>query len=183
MGGTLTGAVAINNNLTVTGTVTSTFYGNLTGNVIGNVTGSITGSANSATNDGTNKNIANTYALKANYPDRIKFGWDTIHKNYVNVSVDATTWGLITTGNISVQSVNHAKISDKATNADSAKRATSADYATNCTSAALATQAVQDGTGADIANTYVRLAAAQTISAQHNFSNGVIVSGYLITIG
>lgn len=183
VGGTLTGAVAINNNLTVTGTVTSTFYGNLTGNVIGNVTGSITGSANSATNDGTNKNIANTYALKANYPDRIKFGWDTIHKNYVNVSVDATTWGLITTGNISVQSVNHAKISDKATNADSAKRATSADYATNCTSAALATQAVQDGTGADIANTYVRLAAAQTISAQHNFSNGVIVSGYLITIG
>lgn len=182
-GGTLTGAVTINNNLTVTGTVTSTFHGNLTGNVIGNVTGNITGSAKSATNDGTNKNIANTYALKANYPDRIKFGWDTTHKNYVNVSVDATTWGLITTGNISVQSVNHAKTSDKATNADSAKRATSADYATNCTSAVLATKAVQDGTGANIANTYVKLAAAQTISAQHNFSNGVKVSGYLITIG
>lgn len=183
VGGTLTGAVTINNNLTVTGTVTSTFHGNLTGNVIGNVTGNITGSAKSATNDGTNKNIANTYALKANYPDRIKFGWDTTHKNYVNVSVDATTWGLITTGNISVQSVNHAKTSDKATNADSAKRATSADYATNCTSAVLATKAVQDGTGANIANTYVKLAAAQTISAQHNFSNGVKVSGYLITIG
>lgn len=182
-GGTLTGAVTINNNLTVTGTVTSTFHGNLTGNVIGNVTGNITGSAKSATNDGTNKNIANTYALKANYPDRIKFGWDTTHKNYVNVSVDATTWGLITTGNISVQSVNHAKTSDKATNADSAKKATSADYATNCTSAVLATKAVQDGTGANIANTYVKLAAAQTISAQHNFSNGVKVSGYLITIG
>lgn len=182
-GGTLTGAVTINNNLTVTGTVTSTFHGNLTGNVIGNVTGNITGSAKSATNDGTNKNIANTYALKANYPDRIKFGWDTTHKNYVNVSVDATTWGLITTGNISVQSVNHAKTSDKATNADSAKRATSADYATNCTSAVLATKAVQDGTGANIANTYVKLAAAQTISTQHNFSNGVKVSGYLITIG
>lgn len=182
-GGTLTGAVTINNNLTVTGTVTSTFHGNLTGNVIGNVTGNITGSAKSATNDGTNKNIANTYALKANYPDRIKFGWDTTHKNYVNVSVDATTWGLITTGNISVQSVNHAKTSDKATNADSAKRATSAESATNCTSAVLATKAVQDGTGANIANTYVKLAAAQTISAQHNFSNGVKVSGYLITIG
>ena len=182
-GGTLTGAVTINNNLTVKGTVTSTFHGNLTGNVIGNVTGNITGSAKSATNDGTNKNIANTYALKANYPDRIKFGWDTTHKNYVNVSVGATTWGLITTGNISVQSVNHAKTSDKATNADSAKRATSADYATNCTSAVLATKAVQDGTGANIANTYVKLAAAQTISTQHNFSNGVKVSGYLITIG
>lgn len=183
VGGTLTGAVTINNNLTVTGTVTSTFHGNLTGNVIGNVTGNITGSAKSATNDGTNKNIANTYALKANYPDRIKFGWDTIHKNYVNVSVDVTTWGLITTGNISVQSVNHAKTSDKATNADSAKRATSADYATNCTNAVLATKAVQDGTGATITNTYVKLAAAQTIPAQHNFSNGVNISGYLVTIG
>lgn len=182
-GGTLTGAVTINNNLTVTGTVTSTFHGNLIGNVTGNLTGNITGSAKSATNDGTNKNIANTYALKANYPDRIKFGWDTTHKNYVNVSVDATTWGLITTGNISVQSVNHAKTSDKATNADSAKRATSADYATNCTNAVLATKAVQDGTGANIANTYVKQASAQTISAQHNFSNGVKVSGYLITIG
>lgn len=182
-GGTLTGAVTINNNLTVTGTVTSTFAGDLTGHVTGDVTGNITGSAGSATNDSANRNIINTYALKGNYPDRIKFGWDTTHKNYVNVSVDATTWGLITTGNISVQSVNHAKTSDKATNADSAKRATSADYATNCASAVLATKAVQDGTGANIANTYVKLAAAQTISAQHNFSNGVKVSGYLITIG
>lgn len=182
-GGTLTGAVTINNNLTVTGTVISTFHGNLTGNVIGNVTGNITGSAKSATNDGTNKNIANTYALKANYPDRIKFGWDTTHKNYVNVTVDVTTWGLITTGNISFQSVNHAKTSDKANSADMAKKATSADYATNCTNAVLATKAVQDETGANIANTYVKLAAAQTIPAQHNFSNGVNVSGYLVTIG
>lgn len=179
-GGTLTGAVTINNNLTVTGTVTSTFHGNLTGNVIGNVTGNITGSAKSATNDGTNKNIANTYALKANYPDRIKFGWDTTHKNYVNVTVDVTTWGLITTGNISAQSVNHAKTSDKATNADSAKRATSADYATNSTNAVKATQ---DGTGATITDTYVKRTSEQTISAQHNFSKGVKVSGYLITIG
>lgn len=185
-GGTLTGAVTINNNLTVTGTVTSTFHGNLTGNVVGNVTGNITGSANSATNDSSNRNIVNTYALKGNYPDRIKFGWDTIHKNYVNVTVDVTTWGLITTDNISVQSVNHAKTSDKATNADSAKRATSADYATNSTNAVNATtavKAIQDGTGATITDTYVKQTSAQTISAQHNFSNGVKVSGYLITIG
>ena len=185
-GGTLTGAVTINNNLTVTGTVTSTFHGNLTGNVVGNVTGNITGSAKSATNDSSNRNIVNTYALKGNYPDRIKFGWDTTHKNYVNVTVDVTTWGLITTGNISAQSVNHAKTSDKATNADSAKRATSADYATNSTNAVNATTAVkatQDGTGATITDTYVKQTSAQTISAQHNFSNGVKVSGYLITIG
>ncbi len=185
-GGTLTGAVTINNNLTVTGTVTSTFHGNLTGNVVGNVTGNITGSAKSATNDSSNRNIVNTYALKGNYPDRIKFGWDTTHKNYVNVTVDVTTWGLITTGNISAQSVNHAKISDKATNADSAKRATSADYATNSTNAVNATAAVkatQDGTGATITDTYVKRTSEQTISAQHNFSNGVKVSGYLVTIG
>lgn len=185
-GGTLTGAVTINNNLTVTGTITSTFHGNLTGNVVGNVTGNITGSAKSATNDSSNRNIVNTYALKGNYPDRIKFGWDTTHKNYVNVTVDVTTWGLITTGNISAQSVNHAKTSDKATNADSAKRATSADYATNSTNAVNATAAVkatQDGTGATITDTYVKRTSGQTISAQHNFSNGVKVSGYLITIG
>lgn len=185
-GGTLTGAVTINNNLTVTGTVTSTFHGNLTGNVVGNVTGNITGSAKSATNDSSNRNIVNTYALKGNYPDKIKFGWNTTHKNYVNVTVDVTTWGLITTGNISAQSVNHAKTSDKATNADSAKRATSADYATNSTNAVNATAAVkatQDGTGATITDTYVKLTAAQTIPAQHNFSNGVNISGYLVTIG
>ena len=185
-GGTLTGAVTINNNLTVTGTVTSTFHGNLTGNVVGNVTGNITGSAKSATNDSSNRNIVNTYALKGNYPDRIKFGWDTTHKNYVNVTVDVTTWGLITTGNINAQSVNHAKTSDKANSADMAKRATSADYATNSTNAVNATAAVkatQDGTGATITNTYVKLTAAQTIPAQHNFSNGVKISGYLVTIG
>lgn len=185
-GGTLTGAVTINNNLTVTGTITSTFHGNLTGNVVGNVTGNITGSAKSATNDSSNRNIVNTYALKGNYPDRIKFGWDTTHKNYVNVTVDVTTWGLITTGNINAQSVNHAKTSDKATNADSAKRATSADYATNSTNAVNATAAVkatQDGTGATITDTYVKRTSEQTISAQHNFSNGVKVSGYLVTIG
>lgn len=189
VGGTLTGAVTINNNLTVTGTVASTFHGNLTGNVVGNVTGNITGSANSATNDSSNRNIVNTYALKGNYPDRIKFGWDTIHKNYVNVTVDVTTWGLITTDNISVQSVNHAKTSDIATNADSAKRAISADYATNSTNAVNAVNAVaavkatQDGTGATITDTYVKRTSEQTISAQHNFSNGVKVSGYLVTIG
>ena len=185
-GGTLTGAVTINNNLTVTGTITSTFHGNLTGNVVGNVTGNITGSAKSATNDSSNRNIVNTYALKGNYPDRIKFEWDTTHKNYVNVTVDVTTWGLITTGNISAQSVNHAKTSDKANSADMAKKATSADYATNSTNAVNATAAVkatQDGTGATITDTYVKRTSKQTISAQHNFSNGVKVSGYLITIG
>ena len=37
--------------------------------------------------------------------------------------------------------------------------------------------AVFDGTK------YVKHATAQTITAQHNFSNGVKISGYLVTIG
>lgn len=182
-GGTLTGAVTINNNLTVTGTVTSTFHGNLTGNVTGKLTGNITGSANSATNDSANRNIVKTYALKSHYPDRIGFNWDTTFKGYVNLTLDRTTWGLITTGNIARQSVNYADSCNVANIANTAKKATAADYATNCTNAALATKAVQDGTGANIANTYVKLAAAQTIPAKHNFSNGVNISGYLVTIG
>lgn len=189
-GGTLTGAVIINNNLTVTGIVTSTFHGNLTGNVVGNVTGNvtgnITGSAKSATNDSSNRNIVNTYALKSHYPDRIGINWDTTFKGYVNLTVDQTTWGLITTANIGSQNVNYANSCNVANIANIAKKATTADYATNCTNctnAVIATKAVQDETGANIANTYVKLAAAQTISAQHNFSNGVKVSGFLITIG
>lgn len=46
-----------------------------------------------------------------------------------------------------------------------------------------ATKATQDGNGANIASTYVKIATAQTISAQHNFSKGVKIDGYLITVG
>ena len=41
----------------------------------------------------------------------------------------------------------------------------------------------QDGNGNNIASTYVKLASAQTISAQHNFSTGVKIGGCLITVG
>ena len=75
-------------------------------------------SATKATNDSSNRNIVNTYALKSNYPDRIKFAWDTTFKNNVNVTVDSTTWALITNQNISSQSVKHATTSDSATNAN-----------------------------------------------------------------
>lgn len=43
--------------------------------------------------------------------------------------------------------------------------------------------AEQDGNGANIASTYVKLTSAQTISAQHNFSTGVKIGGCLITVG
>lgn len=71
-------------------------------------------SATTATNDSSNRNIVNTYALKSNYPDRIKFAWDTTFKGYVNVTVDKTTWGLITSQNISSQSVKYANSADNA---------------------------------------------------------------------
>ena len=77
--------------------------------------------ADSATNDSDNRNIVTTYALKSNYPDRIKLGWDTIIKDYVNITIDTTTWGLITSGNISSQSVAHA---NTATTANYASRST-----------------------------------------------------------
>lgn len=43
--------------------------------------------------------------------------------------------------------------------------------------------AEQDGDGANIASTYVKLTSAQTISAQHDFSTGVKIGGCLITVG
>lgn len=160
--------------------------------------GSLNGNATSSTkttNDSADRSIVKTYALKSQYPDRIGINWDTTFKGYVNLTVDKTTWGLITTANIAQQSVNYANSCNVANTANMAKKATAADYATNCTNATnatkatnatnavLATKAIQDGTGANIANTYVKLAAAQTIPAKHNFSNGVNISGYLVTIG
>lgn len=46
-----------------------------------------------------------------------------------------------------------------------------------------ATKATQDGNGSNIVSTYVKLASAQTISAQHDFSTGVKIGGCLITVG
>lgn len=151
--------------------------------------GSLNGNATSSTktiNDSIDRSIVETYALKSHYPDRIGINWNTTFKGYVNLTVDQTTWGLITTANISSQSVNYANSCNVANIANMAKKATAADYATNCTNAVnaiTAVKATQDETGANIANTYIKLAAAQTISAQHNFSNGVNISGYLVTIG
>ena len=56
-------------------------------------------------------------------------------------------------------------------------------FITKSGSCASATKATQDGAGATITSTYVKLASAQTISAQHNFSAGVKIGGCLITVG
>ena len=42
--------------------------------------------------------------------------------------------------------------------------------------------AVNDGNGANIANTYVTLATPQTVTAKHNFRNGIILNGVLVTV-
>jgi hypothetical protein len=56
-------------------------------------------------------------------------------------------------------------------------------FITGSGSCASATKATNDGNGANIASTYVKLASDQTISAQHNFSAGVKIGGCLITVG
>lgn len=56
-------------------------------------------------------------------------------------------------------------------------------FITKSGSCASATKAIQDGDGATITSTYVKLASDQTISAQHNFSAGVKIGGCLITVG
>lgn len=42
--------------------------------------------------------------------------------------------------------------------------------------------AVADGNNANIASTYVKLATPQTVTAQHNFSSGIKINNYLITV-
>lgn len=143
-------------------------------------------SATKATNDSSNRNIVNTYALKGNYPDRIKFAWDTTFKGYVNVTVDKTTWGLITSQNISSQSVKHATTADSATNANHATKADSATTATNAnhaTSADSATRATCDANNNNIQATYINKNNNSSVSGILNFTKGIQVQGYLITIG
>lgn len=137
-------------------------------------------SATKATNDSSNRNIVNTYALKGNYPDRIKFAWDTTFKGYVNVTVDGTTWGLITSQNISSQSVKHATSADRATNATTATNATNANHATSADSA---TRATCDANNNNIQATYINKTNDSSVSGILNFTKGIKVQGYLITIG
>mgnify|MGYP002672963189 CR=1 FL=1 len=49
--------------------------------------------------------------------------------------------------------------------------------------ASSATKATQDSDGKQISTTYVKLATAQTVSVQHNFSTGVKINGYAVTVG
>ena len=42
--------------------------------------------------------------------------------------------------------------------------------------------AVTDGNNENIADTYVKLATAQTVTAQHNFSSGIKINGITVTV-
>ena len=42
--------------------------------------------------------------------------------------------------------------------------------------------AVSDGDNKNIAETYVKLATAQTITAQHDFSSGLKINGFIVTV-
>ena len=42
--------------------------------------------------------------------------------------------------------------------------------------------AVADGNNENIADTYVKLATAQTITAQHDFSSGLKINGFIVTV-
>lgn len=245
------GAIGTNNVFARLANITpdnvTTFYGSLNGNAT---------SSTKTTNDSVDRNIVNTYALKSHYPDRISINWDTTFKGYVNLTVDQTTWGLITTANIAQQAVNYANncnkansattagsattavscinanhavnadtaiVADRASKASIADKATrdssnniiidtyatkssvasvnttavdAANKATNAYNAAISVKTIADNANRAVivaqstatnannnANSRVHLTSAQTITAQHNFSNGVHISGYLVTIG
>ena len=42
--------------------------------------------------------------------------------------------------------------------------------------------AVADGNNENIADTYVKLATPQTITAQHDFSSGLKINGFIVTV-
>ena len=42
--------------------------------------------------------------------------------------------------------------------------------------------AVADGNNENIADTYVKLATPQTITVQHNFSSGLKINGFIVTV-
>ena len=52
----------------------------------------------------------------------------------------------------------------------------------NSATATNATNALNDGNGANIANTYVKLATPQTVTARHNFSSGIMINGVTVTV-
>ncbi len=115
--------------------------------------------ATKATQDANGNDIAATYATKAELSGAGGGNFD----------------GNGTYPNLSVGQAAHAASADNAAHADSADTATTAANATHAASADTATKATQDGSGNDIAATYVKQSDVQ-LSLQQ-LQNGTIVVG------
>lgn len=133
--------------------------------------------ATKASQDASGNDIAATYATKAELSGAGGGNFDG-NGTYPNLSVGQATHAA------SADNATHADSADTATtatnathaaSADNAAHADSADTATTATSAASAVKASQDGSGNDIAATYVKQSDVQ-LSLQQ-LQNGTIVVG------
>ena len=124
--------------------------------------------ATKASQDASGNDIAATYATKAELSGAGGGNFDG-NGTYPNLSVGQATHAA------SADNAAHADSADTATTATNAAHADSADTATTATSAASAVKASQDGSGNDIAATYVKQSDVQ-LSLQQ-LQNGTIVVG------
>ena len=124
--------------------------------------------ATKASQDASGNDIAATYATKAELSGAGGGNFDG-NGTYPNLSVGQATHAA------SADNAAHADSADTATTATNAAHADSADTATTATSTASAVKASQDGSGNDIAATYVKQSDVQ-LSLQQ-LQNGTIVVG------
>lgn len=170
----------------------ATIKANINGNCTGS-SGSCTGNSATATN-AINANHATTAdsatnatnASHATLADRATNATNATNANHATTATKATQDGAgqqinttyvkgVTTSNATITVTKGNGTTSTAT-INNVANATNATYATN------ATKAMNDGNGANIANTYVKLATAQTITAQHNFSSGIKINGITVTV-
>lgn len=133
--------------------------------------------ATKATQDGNGNDIAATYATKAELSGAGGGNFDG-NGTYPNLSVGQATHAASADNAAHADSADTATTATNATHAasaDNAAHADSADTATTATSAASAVKATQDGSGNDIAATYVKQSDVQ-LSLQQ-LQNGTIVVG------
>ena len=119
--------------------------------------------------------------------------WIKIDEPYVHYSFDVLSessrekryddWTLYNTQTIGSQASITSGYTQIASTLSTLKNSIAGSSASCTGNSATATNARNDGNGANISSTYVKLATAQAISAQHNFSAGVKVNGYAITVG
>ena len=155
----------------------ATIKANINGNCTGS-SGSCTGNAATATN-----------AINANHAttaDRATNATNATNANHATTATKATQDSAgqqINTTYVKGVTASNATITvTKGNGTTSTATINNVANATNATYATNATKAMNDGNGANIANTYVKLATAQTITARHNFSSGIKINGITVTV-